>query len=261
MRDSRARARRGDPRPQLPAARGAGRRRLRRRLARALARGGAPRTRRAIVFCGVHFMAETAAILSPEKTVLIPDLGAGCSLAASIDADQLRAWKAEHPGRRRRLLRQHDRRGQGRERLLLHLGQRRAVIEAIPADREILFLPDLYLGLWLERVTGPQAAALARRVPRPRGHPAGGHRALAGRGARTPSCSSTPSAAARARRWPSRTSARTSSRPRGWSTSPSSRRSRTFIVATETGILHRLHKEVPGKSFEARQRARRSAAS
>jgi len=51
-----------------------------------------------IVFCGVHFMAETAAILSPEKTVLLPDLGAGCSLAASITGDQLRAWKAQHPG-------------------------------------------------------------------------------------------------------------------------------------------------------------------
>ena len=51
-----------------------------------------------IVFCGVHFMAETAAILAPDKTVLIPDLDAGCSLAASITADQLRAWKAEHPG-------------------------------------------------------------------------------------------------------------------------------------------------------------------
>ena len=51
----------------------------------------------AIAFCGVHFMAETASILSPEKTVLIPDLDAGCSLADSIDADQLRAWKAEHP--------------------------------------------------------------------------------------------------------------------------------------------------------------------
>src|SRR5687768_17678841 len=51
-----------------------------------------------IVFCGVHFMAETAAILSPEKTVLLPDLAAGCSLASMIDADQLRAWEGEHPG-------------------------------------------------------------------------------------------------------------------------------------------------------------------
>src|ERR687896_1902424 len=51
-----------------------------------------------IVFCGVHFMAETAAILAPQKRVLIPDPQAGCSLAASITADQLREWKAEHPG-------------------------------------------------------------------------------------------------------------------------------------------------------------------
>ena len=51
-----------------------------------------------IVFCGVHFMAETASILCPEKTVLIPDLDAGCSLADSITPDQLRAWQAKHPG-------------------------------------------------------------------------------------------------------------------------------------------------------------------
>src|SRR4051794_29867969 len=51
-----------------------------------------------IVFCGVHFMAETAAILSPNKTVLLPDLAAGCSLASTIDADALRQWKFEHPG-------------------------------------------------------------------------------------------------------------------------------------------------------------------
>src|SRR5262252_10563134 len=50
-----------------------------------------------IVFCGVHFMAETASIISPDKTVLLPDLGAGCSLAATIDGDKLRAWKKEHP--------------------------------------------------------------------------------------------------------------------------------------------------------------------
>src|SRR5439155_293251 len=63
-----------------------------------LSREAAATDAEAIVFCGVHFMAETAAILSPDKTVLIPDPDAGCSLAASITADQLRAWKAEHPG-------------------------------------------------------------------------------------------------------------------------------------------------------------------
>src|SRR5664279_240259 len=63
-----------------------------------LSRQAAATDAEVIAFCGVHFMAETAAILSPEKTVLIPDLDAGCSLADSIDADQLRAWKAEHPG-------------------------------------------------------------------------------------------------------------------------------------------------------------------
>src|ERR1051325_1213520 len=50
-----------------------------------------------IVFCGVHFMAETASILCPDKTALIPDLDAGCSLASSIDAEQLREWKEKHP--------------------------------------------------------------------------------------------------------------------------------------------------------------------
>src|SRR5262245_16047233 len=63
-----------------------------------LSRAAAATEAETIVFCGVHFMAETAAILSPEKTVLIPDLDAGCSLADSITADQLRAWKAQHPG-------------------------------------------------------------------------------------------------------------------------------------------------------------------
>jgi quinolinate synthase len=63
-----------------------------------LSRQAAAAGQQTIVFCGVHFMAETASILCPDKTVLIPDPDAGCSLAASIDAEQLAAWKAEHPG-------------------------------------------------------------------------------------------------------------------------------------------------------------------
>ena len=62
-----------------------------------LSKQAARSSEKLIVFCGVHFMAESAAIFSPEKTILIPDLGAGCSLAASIDADELRRWKAKYP--------------------------------------------------------------------------------------------------------------------------------------------------------------------
>ena len=63
-----------------------------------LSRQAADTDAEVIAFCGVHFMAETASILSPDKTVLLPDLDAGCSLADSITADQLREWKAKHPG-------------------------------------------------------------------------------------------------------------------------------------------------------------------
>ena len=63
-----------------------------------LSREAAKTDAETIVFCGVHFMAETAAILSPAKTVLLPDLAAGCSLASTIDAPALRKWKSEHPG-------------------------------------------------------------------------------------------------------------------------------------------------------------------
>ncbi len=77
-----------------------------------------------IVFCGVHFMAETAAILSPQKMVLLPDLAAGCSLASTIDAEQLRAWKAEHPGAVVVSYVNTTAEVKAESRLLLHVGER-----------------------------------------------------------------------------------------------------------------------------------------
>ena len=62
-----------------------------------LARQAAKTSQKTILFCGVHFMAETAAITCPDKKVLIPDLAAGCSLSDTITADELRKWKSEHP--------------------------------------------------------------------------------------------------------------------------------------------------------------------
>ena len=107
-----------------------------------------------IVFCGVHFMAETAAILSPEKTVLLPDLDAGCSLADSITAEQLREWKAQHPGAVVVSYVNTTAEVKAESDYCCTSGNAKQVIEAIPADQEILFLPDMYLGLWLERETG-----------------------------------------------------------------------------------------------------------
>src|SRR5438067_10641017 len=107
-----------------------------------------------IVFCGVHFMAETAAVLSPNKIVLLPDLAAGCSLAATIDADQLREWKAEHPGAVVVSYVNTTAEVKAESDYCCTSGNAKAVIEAIPPEQEILFLPDMFLGIWLERVTG-----------------------------------------------------------------------------------------------------------
>jgi quinolinate synthase len=107
-----------------------------------------------IVFCGVHFMAETAAILCPGKTVLIPDPCAGCSLADSITAEQLRAWKAQYPGAVVVSYVNTTAEVKAESDYCCTSGNARRVIEAIPPDREILFLPDLFLGSYLERVTG-----------------------------------------------------------------------------------------------------------
>src|SRR5437667_529499 len=119
-------------------------------LSRQAARTGAAE----IVFCGVHFMAETAAILSPGKRVLIPDLGAGCSLAATIDAQQLRAWKAEHPGAVVVAYVNTTAEVKAESDYCCTSGNAVDVVNAIPPDKPILFLPDMFLGAHVRRVTG-----------------------------------------------------------------------------------------------------------
>src|SRR5438045_3731698 len=107
-----------------------------------------------IVFCGVHFMAETAKILSPDKTVLIPDLEAGCSLAASITADQLREWKAEHPGAAVVAYVNTSAEVKAESDICCTSSNAVEVVRSIPVDREILFLPDMFLGAHVERESG-----------------------------------------------------------------------------------------------------------
>jgi quinolinate synthase len=112
----------------------------------------------AIVFCGVHFMAETASILSPEKTVLIPDPDAGCSLSDSIDADQLRAWKAEHPGAVVVMYVNTSAQVKAETDYCCTSSNAVQVVEHIWAEHgpetEILFGPDMWLGAFVERETG-----------------------------------------------------------------------------------------------------------
>src|SRR5574337_564621 len=119
-----------------------------------LSREAAATDASAIAFCGVHFMAETAAILSPDKTVLLPDLQAGCSLAATIDADQLRAWKAEYPGAVVVSYVNTSAEVKAETDYCCTSGNAVDVVNAIPADREILFLPDMFLGAHVRRLTG-----------------------------------------------------------------------------------------------------------
>src|SRR6185503_7292366 len=107
-----------------------------------------------IVFCGVHFMAETAAVLSPKKMVLLPDMAAGCSLAATIDGDQLRAWKAEHPGAVVVSYVNTTADVKAESDYCCTSGNAVEIVNSIPADKEILFLPDLFLGAHVRRVTG-----------------------------------------------------------------------------------------------------------
>jgi quinolinate synthase len=209
-----------------------------------------------IAFCGVHFMAETAAILSPERTVLIPDLDAGCSLAATIDADALRRWKAENPGAVVVSYVNTSAEVKAESDYCCTSGNARAVIEAVPADRDILFLPDMFLGAYLERVTGRKmkiwpgechvhAGIRGEDVTRMLdAHPAADlliH----------PECgcaSQCMYAAAHDEAIGSRTQVLSTEGMVGHAMrSPK----RDFIVATETGILHRLAREAPDKRFYA----------
>lgn len=120
----------------------------------ALARVAANTEADVIVFCGVHFMAETAAILNPNKTVLLPDLEAGCSLADSITAEQLRAWKAEHPEAVVVAYVNTSAEVKAESDYCCTSANAVEVVRAIPEDQEVLFLPDMFLGSYVKRETG-----------------------------------------------------------------------------------------------------------
>ncbi|HEY6497519.1 MAG TPA: quinolinate synthase NadA [Trebonia sp.] len=222
----------------------------------ALARLAASSSASVIVVCGVYFMAETAKILSPARTVLIPDAGAGCSLADSITADQLREWKAAHPGAAVVAYVNTSAAVKAEADMCCTSANAAEVVDAIPADREVLFLPDQFLGAHVKRVTGrsnlhvwagechvhagisPQALrdlAAARPEAELYVHP---------------ECGCGTSAL-----WQTGTGDLPADRTRilstgGMLSAARTTRATAVLVATETGMLHQLRKANPAVSFE-----------
>ena len=210
-----------------------------------LARMAAKATADVIVFCGVYFMAETAKILNPSRTVLIPDPSAGCPMADMITAEQLRGLKAEHPGAKAVCYVNSTAAVKAECDICVTSGNAERVMATFPPDQEILFVPDRHLGGHIAGLLGrdyvlwpgycPTHAALtpaaieeARRL-----HP--GAPVLV-----HPECAKDVRDAADERlstggmcRYARESSAR------------------EIVVGTETGILHRLRRENPGKVFHA----------
>ena len=120
----------------------------------ALSRIAAQAKESTIIFCGVHFMAETAKILSYDKTVIIPDARAGCSLADTINAEQLRMWKAEHPGAVVVSYVNTTAAVKAETDICCTSSNAVEVVQSIDIDTEILFCPDQFLGAHAQRVTG-----------------------------------------------------------------------------------------------------------
>lgn len=220
-----------------------------------LARKAATVENKLLVFCGVHFMAESAKIFSPEKTVLIPDLKAGCSLASSIDAVELRKWKKRYPKALVVSYVNTTAEVKAETDYCVTSSNAVRVVESIPADREIIFLPDMFLGDYVARKTGRKnfyvypgechvhAKSTAQDIMKKLGrHPTAQFLIH-------PECGCVSECMHYVA-----TKAIPESRTHILSTSGMvkyAKESTTdkFIVATETGMLHRLKKDSPKKKF------------
>jgi quinolinate synthase len=210
-----------------------------------------------IVFCGVHFMAETAAVLSPKKTVLLPDLAAGCSLAATIDADQLRQWKSEHRDAVVVSYVNTTAEVKAESDYCCTSGNSVEVVNAVPEDKEILFLPDMFLGAHVRRVTGrknihvwmgechvhagidPENIRLQRQL-----HPEAEFLIH-------PECGCSTSVIEAMSAGDVDPGGVHILSTEGMIKRPKESTADEFIVATEVGILHRLRRENPTKRFHA----------
>jgi quinolinate synthase len=220
-----------------------------------LSRRAAEAEAEVIVFCGVHFMAETAAVLAEGRMVLLPDLEAGCSLSASINADELRAWKAEHPGAVVVSYVNTSAEVKAESDYCCTSSNAVEIVERIPKDKEILFCPDLFLGSHVERVTGRKmhvwlgechvhAGIRGAQLERQRrAHPDA--EVLV-----HPECGCTTAALYEVGRGDF-TGATVVASTEGMVRHAQNSEASTFIVATEIGVMHRMRQLAPEKNFLA----------
>ena len=220
-----------------------------------LSREAAKTKAKVIVFCGVHFMAETAAILSPDKTVLLPDMAAGCSLAATIDGAQLREWKNEHPGAVVVSYVNTTAEVKAESDYCCTSGNAVDIVNSIPADRDILFLPDMFLGAHVRRVTGREnihvwmgechvhAGIDPENINAQRALHPGAEFLI------HPECGCATSAVEAVSSGAVDAAGVQILSTEGMIRRPAISDSEEFIVATEVGILHRLRRENPTKRF------------
>ncbi len=208
-----------------------------------------------IIFCGVHFMAETASILCPQKRVLIPDLEAGCSLSDTLNAQQLAAWKAQYPDAVVVTYVNTSAAVKALSDYCCTSSNAVEVIRAIPEEKPILFGPDMFLGAYASRVTGRQnlhiwagechvhAAVRPEDVERAReAHPGADFLIH-------PECGCVTSCMVYLKDKDLRQEDAYITSTEGMVNHVARSPKREFVVVTETGILHRMRKETPGKDY------------
>src|SRR5919206_3113040 len=220
----------------------------------ALSRNAAQTNADTIVFCGVHFMAETASIICPEKRVLIPDLGAGCSLSSTINAHELKAWITEHPNAIIVCYVNTSAEVKALSDYCCTSSNAVKVVNSIPKDREVLFLPDMFLGSYVAEVTkrknmyiwpgechvhaGIKAEDINRMLAQFNNADLLVH----------PECSCTSSTMYHMSKGDLAKSGHILS-TEGMMKHARTSLAKQFVVATETGILYRMQKENPDKEF------------
>lgn len=196
-----------------------------------------------IVFCGVHFMAETAKILNPEKIVLVPDLDAGCSLESGCPVDKFKAWRAKHPGAVAITYINCSAAVKAESDLICTSSNAEKIVASVPADKRILFAPDRNLGRHVMKQTGRDMVLWPGSCLV---HETFSHRKLIGLKTRHPDAKilAHPECEEPVLAMADFIGSTSALLKEAVASS-----SKEFIIATEAGIIHQMQKAAPDKTF------------